>query len=175
MRFVSILVVLLFASRGTADLVLDITSSVGSGDQTAYAVLDFSATESPAYAFAYSWTGEASVHDMLLALQTTGLGYEWTAWGTAIFADNFSYGDASGDASFYWAHSIGTVTDGGPDWYSASAGVESTPLFSGMISGWYNGFNDDFSTIPPELPLIPAPASLFMLMPLLMARRRRER
>ena len=45
MRFVSILVVLLFASRGTADLVLDITSSVGSGDQTAYAVLDFSATE----------------------------------------------------------------------------------------------------------------------------------
>ena len=173
MRFLSICIVCLLASRATADLVLDLTSSVGSGDQTAYAVFDFSATEAPTYAFSYSWSGEASVHDMLLALESIGLGYEWTAWGSAIFADNFAYADAAGDASYYWAHSLGTIADGGPDWSSASAGAESTMLSNGMISGWYNGFNDDFSTIPPSLPLIPAPATVLLLAPALMCRRRR--
>ena len=78
-------------SIASADIALDITWSTGSGDNTAYAVIDFSATTYSAYAFSYSWDGTATVHDMLLALNTEGLGYDWTDWGSGIYINNFSY------------------------------------------------------------------------------------
>ena len=46
--------------------------------------------------------------------------------------------------------------------------------YRSRIAGWYNGFNDDYSAIPPTLPLtaIPNPATMTVFM-LLGGRRRR--
>ena len=160
----------------SADIDLEITCSIGSGDNTAYAVIDFSATTYPVYAFSYSWDGSATVHDMLLALNVEGLGYDWTDWGSGIYIDNFSYGSPAGNPDYYWAHSLGTVTDGGPNWADAMLGVNMIELSDGFISGWYNGFNDDFSAIPPTLPLatVPAPSGVAVMF-LAFARHRRRR
>ncbi|MDG1838344.1 MAG: hypothetical protein P8I91_06040 [Phycisphaerales bacterium] len=163
-------------SIASADIALDITWSTGSGDNTAYAVIDFSATADPVYAFSYSWDDTATVHDMLLALNADGLGYDWTDWGSGIFINNFSYGNPVGNPDYYWAHSLGTVTDDGPNWTDAMLGVDMIELSDGFISGWYNGFNDDYSAIPPTLPLVavPAPGGIAaMLLALALHRRRR--
>lgn len=173
MRILALIASASLLSTASADLVLDLTASVGTGNNTAYAVIDFSATNYPVYAFSYSWDGEASVHDMLLALEAVGLGYEWTDWGTGIFADNFHYGSPAGDPNLYWAHSSGTIANGGPNWSDATTSVDLADLSDGDISGWHNGFNDDYSAIPPSLPLIPAPASFILLAGLGIARRRR--
>ncbi len=163
----------------SADLMFDVPDwrQVGSGSNTAYAVIDFSATSYPVYAWSYSWEGEASVHDMLLALDAeAGLWYDWTDWGSGIFVDNFAYGSPAGDPSLYWAHSLGDVFGNGPDWSDALAGTDDTSLTNGMISGWYNGFNEDFSAIPPNLAsvLVPAPSAAVVLILAGGVRRRRR-
>jgi MYXO-CTERM domain-containing protein len=60
------------------------------------------------------------------------------------------------------------------DWSDAWSAVDTTELSDGLISGWYNGFNDDYSAITPTLPLtaIPGPATVAVLV-LLGGRRRR--
>ncbi|MDP7029472.1 MAG: hypothetical protein QF733_04545 [Phycisphaerales bacterium] len=157
------------ASAASADLIFDIPdwSQVGSGEHTAYVVIDFTATNYPVYAWSYSWDGDASVHDMLLAIEAdAGLMYDWTDWGSGIFVNNFAYGSPAGDPDLYWSHALGTVQGNGPDWSDAVAGTDLTPITNGMISGWYNGFNEDFSAIPPDLTsvLVPAPSALVALL-----------
>ncbi|MCP4759459.1 MAG: hypothetical protein GY894_10550 [Planctomycetes bacterium] len=146
--------------------ILDVTAVVGSGDNTSYAVIDFEATGGTFHAFAYNWSGSASAHDMLLALADAGLTYDWTDWGSGIFTDNFAFGGETGDTSYYWAHSTASPAGNGTvDWTDAWSSVDATMLSNGFVSGWYNGFNEDYSAIPPSLPLstIPAPATLAAL------------
>ena len=169
------------AATASADLlidegvILDITATIGTGQFTSYAVIDFAATGGTSHAFAYQWSDETTTHDMLLALSDVGLIYDWTDWGSGIFADNFAWNDQSGDPSYFWAHSLATPAgDGIVDWSDAWSAADGTALSDGLISGWHNGFNDDYSAIPPTLPLtaIPNPATVAVFM-LLGGRRRR--
>jgi hypothetical protein len=156
-------------------IILDVTATVGTGEFTSYAVIDFAATGGTSHAFAYQWSGEATAHDMLLALGEGGLVYDWTDWGSGIFADNFAWNGDVGDTSYFWAHSLASPAgDGVVDWSDAWSAVDTTELSDGLISGWHNGFNDDYSAITPTLPLtaIPGPATVAVLV-LLGGRRRR--
>ena len=147
-------------------LELDITETVGSGEYSSYVVIDFEATEGSSWAFEYKFSSdELTVHDMLLNLAQAGVGYSYTDWGAwGIFVDNFSFGENIGEANNYWAHSVGFSDGvGSLEWTAANEGVDSISLIDGLISGWFNGFNEDFSVINPSLPLIPAPGSLFFI------------
>ena len=93
---------------------LDISATAGTGSSTSYLVIDFAATNGISFAFAYQWDGLATTHDMMLALSDIGLGYEWTDWGTGIFADNLTWDGQAGDSSLFWAHSLATPTGNGP-------------------------------------------------------------
>ncbi|MDP6478757.1 MAG: hypothetical protein QGI75_01800 [Phycisphaerales bacterium] len=169
------------AATASADLliddgvILDVTATVGTGEFTSYAVIDFAATGGTSHAFAYQWSGEATAHDMLLAVGDSGLVYDWTDWGNGIFADNFAWNGDVGEWSYFWAHSLASPEGNGiVDWSDAWTSVDTTWLSDGLISGWYNGFNDDYSAITPTLPLtaIPGPATVAVLV-LLGGRRRR--
>ena len=171
--FIAATALLAITSLASADLlideglVLDVTATIGTGDFTSYTVIDFAATGGQSWAFAYQWSGESTTHDMLQALGAAGLTYEWTDWGTGIFADNFGWSGDTGDAGLYWAHSLATPAgDGVVDWSDAWSAVDATALSDGLISGWYNGFNDDYSAITPTLPItaIPGPATMVVLM-----------
>lgn len=100
-------------SIASADLVidsalgttLDVSHSVGSGDFTSYMVIDFSATGGDSVAFSYSWSGPtiATSNDMIEAIVAAGfLSWEYTDYSFGRAVDNFTYGDMTGDASFYW-------------------------------------------------------------------------
>ena len=156
------------SSATNADLVidsalgttLDVSHSVGSGDLTSYMVIDFSATGGDSVAFSYSWSGPtiATSNDMIEAIVAAGfLSWEYTDYSFGRAVDNFTYGDMTGDESLYWGLSLGDVVDPGVDWAGSPVGVSDNLLSNNSLEGWYNGFNDDFSTIPPALPLVPAP------------------
>ena len=156
------------SSAANADLVidsalgttLDVSHSVGSGDFTSYMVIDFSATGGDSVAFSYSWSGPtiATSNDMIEAIVAAGfLSWEYTDYSFGRAVDNFTYGDMTGDESLYWGLSLGDVVDPGVDWVGSPVGVSDNLLSNNSLEGWYNGFNDDFSTIPPALPLVPAP------------------
>ena len=166
-------VVLAVTSITSADLIiddgimLDISVTIGSGDFTSYTVIDFAATGGASYALAYQWSGDGTTHDMLQALDDAGLTYDWTDWGTGIFTDNFSWNGETGDPGLFWAHSLTSPAgDGVVEWTDAWSAVDATALSDGLISGWYNGFNDDYSAITPTLPLatIPGPVTIAVLM-----------
>lgn len=175
---------LALASVAHADLVidsasgtsLDVSHSVGSGDLTSYMVIDFGATGGDSVAFSYSWSGPTTPtsNDMIEAIVAAGfLSWEYTDYSFGRAVDNFSYGDMSGDASFFWGLSLGDVVDPGVEWAGSPVGVSDNLLSNNSLEGWYNGFNDDFSTIPPALPLVPAPGVMTGL--LLAAGRSRRR
>ncbi|MBG84962.1 MAG: hypothetical protein CMJ40_10530 [Phycisphaerae bacterium] len=160
-------------------LALDVTSWVGEGENTSYFVVDFEATGGTSYAFGYQWSGTETVLDMINSLSAeTVFEAEMTSFGDfGTFIDNFSFMSESGDPDNYWAHSLATPTGSGIiDWTAAGGGVESEFLSDGLISGWYNGFNEDFSVINPSLPLIqvPAPAGLSVIGLVLIGSRRRR-
>jgi len=149
-------------------LVLDVDYWAGEGEQESFLVVDFGATGGDTWGFGYRWDGDASMLDLMNALMTAGdLEIAMTThgnWGT--FVDNFSYGDDAGEPSQYWAWSTGTVDGSGTvDWTDSAVSIDSAPLVDGSLDGWYNGFNDDFTAIPPLLPLIPipSPGSLVLL------------
>ena len=162
-------------------LALDVTSWVGEGENTSFFVVDFEATGGDSYAFGYQWSGTETVLDMINELSAeTAFEAEMTSFeGFGTFIDNFSFLSESGDTANYWAHSLAIPTGSGiVDWTAAGGGVESELLFDGLISGWYNGFNEDFSVINPTLPLtnVPAPAGLAVVgLALVGTRRRRTR
>lgn len=162
-------------------LALDVTAWAGEGENTSYFVVDFEATGGSSYAFGYQWSGTETVLDMINSLTSeTVFQAEMTSFGDfGIFIDNFAYLSDSGDQSNYWAHSLATPTGSGiVDWTAAGGGVDAELLTDGLISGWYNGFNDDFSVINPTLPLtnVPAPAGLAVVgLALVGTRRRRSR
>ncbi|MEE2908033.1 MAG: hypothetical protein VX527_09405 [Planctomycetota bacterium] len=146
-------------------LILDVLAWSGAGEQTSYLVIDFAATGGDAYAFGYHWNDTSTVLDMLIAVSSStelvALTSDWGEWGT--FLDNFTFGDESGDPTNYWSHSLATPDGSGAiDWLAASGSIDIEMLTNGGVSGWYNGFTDDYQTIPPSLPLttIPAPGVL---------------
>ncbi|MCH2136269.1 MAG: hypothetical protein MK101_06760 [Phycisphaerales bacterium] len=156
---------------------LDLTASAGSGEFTAYVVIDFEHTGGGSFAFSYSFDGEATVHDALFALVDQGLDYAFDDFGEwGIFAVNFGWGGAVGDAQNYWAHSLVTPDGSGTvDWSDAMSSVDTTWLSDGLLSGWYNGFNDDYSAITPSLPLtVPTPGAIGLIGLLVIGSRRRR-
>ncbi|MCH2133456.1 MAG: PEP-CTERM sorting domain-containing protein [Phycisphaerales bacterium] len=161
-------------------LVLDVTSWTGTGTNTSYLVLDFEATGGDSYALGFRWDDTATVLDMFDSFTSNlGLLVELTTYdGYGTFVDNFSWGSESGDAMQYWTHSMSNP-DGSGDvsWTDAYLGVESQLLSDGMISGWYNGYNEDYSAIPPSLPLatVPAPGVLALAGLFAMGTSRRRR
>ncbi|MAT80627.1 MAG: hypothetical protein CMJ29_03150 [Phycisphaerae bacterium] len=153
-------------------IALDVLSMTGEGENTSYLVVDFDATGGDSYAFGYSWDDSSSVLDMLTAISSStelvALTTNYGEFGT--FLDNFLFGDEAGDPQNYWAHSLATPDGlGEVDWIAASGGVDVTMLIDGGISGWYNGFTEDYDVIPPSLPtiVVPAPALAPMAMLLL--------
>ncbi|HCD29886.1 MAG TPA: hypothetical protein DEQ73_04695 [Phycisphaerales bacterium] len=162
-------------STANADLVidsalgttLDVSHSVGSGDLTSYMVIDFGATGGDSVAFSYSWSGPtmATSNDMIEAIVAAGfLSWEYTDYSFGRAVDNFSYGDMTGDANFFWGLSLGDVVDPGVEWVGSPVGLSDNLLSNNSLEGWYNGFNEDYSTIPPALPLVPAPGVMTALM-----------
>jgi hypothetical protein len=159
-------------------LILDVTTTTGTGSSTAYFVIDFNFTGGDSYAFAYSFDGDATAHDAFLAFGDLGLSYifdDYGEWG--IFANNFAWDGDIGDVDNYWAHSLATPDGSGVvDWSDAMSSVDTTSLTDGLLSGWYNGFNEDYSAIVPTLPLtaVPAPGVLALFGLSLCVRRRRR-
>ena len=184
---IALLLVGLLSATATADLMIDESEGLmldvsywsGSGSQTSYLVLDFEPTGGEQYAFGFRWDDEATVLDMFEAfMQDNLLEIAMTTYdGFGTFVDNFTYGDETGDTSFYWGHSFASP-DGSGDvpWTAANNGVDVETLSDGLISGWYNGFTDEFDVIPPSLPLVtvPAPAALALLGIAGLSRRRRR-
>ena len=158
---------------------LDVSHSVGSGDLTSYMVIDFGATGGDIVAFSYSWSGPTTPtsNDMIEAIVAAGfLSWEYTDYTFGRAVDNFSYGDMTGNTSLFWGLSLGDVVDPGVEWISSPVGVSDNFLSNNSLEGWYNGFNDDFSTIPPALPLVPAPGVMTgLLLVAGQSRRRRAR
>ncbi len=159
-------------------LILDVTATAGTGSSTAYFVIDFDYTDGNTWAFAYNFDGNATAHDAFTAFGDLGLTYlfdDFGAWG--VFASNFGWGDEVGDVDNYWAHSLATPEGSGTvTWSDAMSSVDTTPLTNGLLSGWYNGFNEDYSAIVPTLPLftVPAPGVLAVFgLGLCLQRRRR--
>ena len=152
----------------TLGTTLDVSHSVGSGDLTSYMVIDFGATGGESVAFSYSWSGPTTPtsNDMIEAIVAAGfLSWEYSEFpGFGRAVDNFSYGDMIGDASLYWGLSLGTVVDPGVSWVDSPVGISNNFLSNNSLEGWYNGFDDDFSTIPPALPLVPAPGVMTALL-----------
>ena len=167
--------VLAVSSIATADLViddaagtiLDITAAVGAGASTAYLVIDFGYTGGDSHAFAFNFDGDASVHDAFSALAEGGFTYlfdDFGEWG--LFVNNLGWSDDLGDPSNYWAHSLATPDGSGSvNWIDAATGVDTTMLADGLLSGWYNGFNDDYTAITPTLPVttVPGPSVLVIM------------
>lgn len=179
---------LLAISSATADLIidesqglsLDVTAWTGEGENTSYFVVDFEATGGSSYAFGYQWSGTETVMDMINSLSSeTAFAAEMTNFGEfGTFIDNFTFMSESGDPLNYWAHSLALPDGSGTiDWNAAGGGVEAEMLSDGLISGWYNGFNEDYSVINPTLPLnsVPAPAGLALAGLALLGTRRRRR
>ncbi|MEM7228645.1 MAG: hypothetical protein AAF432_07500 [Planctomycetota bacterium] len=185
MQMVSRLVVLAVtgavATSAQADLVvdsglglaLDVEFTVGSGEQTSYMVVDFAATGGDSYAFAYQYSQFAGArsYDMLLAVTDAMQGLSWDFGGEdgvgfGVFTNNFTYLGDTGDELNFWSFSLGVVDDPGIVWEGAGVGVSGRFLSEGSLDGWYNGFNPDFSTIPPTAPLtaIPAPGALLVML-----------
>ena len=95
---------------------------------------------------------------MIEAIVAAGfLSWEYTDYSFGRAVDNFTYGDMSGDPGFYWGLSLGDVVDPGVSWAGSPGGVSDNLLSNNSLDGWYNGFNDDYSTIPPALPWFPHP------------------
>ena len=149
-----------------AGTILDVTASTGTGASTAYFVFDFQYTDGLSWALAYQFDGDATAQDALLAFMDIGLTYTFDDYGEwGIFASNFGWGPDIGDAANYWAHSWAQPQgDGNVDWAGAMTSVDTTTLSDGFVSGWYNGFTDDYQAIPPTLPItvVPAPGALLL-------------
>jgi len=159
-------------------LMLDVTATAGTGSSTAYFVIDFDYTDGDTWAFEFNFDGDATAHDAFIAFGDLGLAYlfdDYGEWG--VFASNFAWGDDVGDVDNYWAHSLATPDGSGVvNWSDAMSSVDTTPLTDGLLSGWFNGFNDDYSAIVPTLPLtsVPGPGVLALLGLSLCVRRRRR-
>lgn len=162
----------------TAGTILDVTASAGTGSSTAFFVIDFEHTGGGTWAFAYSFDGDATAHEAFTAFADIGLTYAFDDFGEwGLFVNNFAWSDDAGDASNYWAHTLATPDGSGSvDWSEAMSSVDTTWLQDGLLSGWYNGFNDDYSAITPTLPLTTVPAApALALLGLAGARHRRRR
>ena len=108
-------------------------------------------------AFSYSWSGPTTPtsNDMIEAIVAAGfLNWEYTdySFGRAltIFPTEHDRG-----CELLLGTGLGDVVDPGVEWVGSPVGVSDNFLSNNSLDGWYNGFNDDFSTIPPALPWFP--------------------
>ena len=169
-RLLAILAPVLLTVPAGADLIidsasglmLDIEYSAGTGENTSYLVIDFSATGGTTHAYSFHWNSSPislTSLDLLSAIVDAGdLDWEYASseWGPYI--ENFSFGNEGGDASLFWSYSLGEVDDPGISWVDSQEGIGDRLLADDSIDGWYNGFNEDWSAIPPSVPLVPIPA-----------------
>ena len=164
--------------------ILDITATVGTGANTSYLIVDFAATGGDTYAFAYGWDDvlapaePLTSHDMLLEVAIeTAFGASISSSAFGAFVNNFLYANDVGNPDNFWSFSLGDVIDPGVQWTSPAFGIDDRQLADGSLDGWYNGFTDDFDSIPPMIPTvqIPGPAGVMMFAAALLVGRPRRR
>ncbi|MEM1209579.1 MAG: PEP-CTERM sorting domain-containing protein [Planctomycetota bacterium] len=147
-------------------LELGILETAGTGDDTAYLVVDFDATGGHTYAWAFDFDASdgLNVLDLLIGVtDATDLDFSFTVDPTfGAFINNFTLPPFSeaGDPNNFWQFFDGEVGAGTIDWTSSSVGVSSAPLEDGSIVGWFNGFTPG---VRPTVPVIPEPAGMALL------------
>jgi hypothetical protein len=154
-----------------------IETTVGSGSNVSYFVLDFLSGSAPqSYAFAYRYDGVKTGGDMLdaLAIGTAGtlqpLTFTATDYGGDLkrFPDGFSYDGKSitrpADFSSYWSY---WNSENGSTWTGAQLGLDNRVLTSGTWDGW--SYAQNGVSVAPRTPLAatggaaPEPGSLTLL------------
>ena len=148
---------------------LAILDSVGTGDSTAYLVVDFAATGGNTYAWAYHFNAAANTNgfEMIQNIASAGdINFTSSFFpGFGNFVDNFSLpalGEA-GNPDNYWFEQEGSAAAGTVQWITGGGqGAEADILTDGHVEGWYNGFTspDTYARIPVA---VPEPASLALL------------
>ena len=168
--------------------------SAGSGANTSQVVIDFGFQGGDAYLFDYSYDGDATAEDMLLALDAAGdltvhhQFFEFEVDGElvqSIFVDGFSFDGNSAVPSFEgaagesWSYWVVDDRAAGPSFYVLSpTGATDRALEDGSIDGWslniseFNSMGLDPTFVQPTIIPEPTSAAVLMLGGLVLARRR---
>ncbi len=138
-----------------------IETTVGSGSNISYFVLDFLSGPAPqSFAFAYRYDGTKTGGNMLDALaagtagNTKPLTFTATDFGGDLkrFPDGFSYDGKSitrpSDFSSYWSY---WNSENGSVWSEAQVGLDNRVLTNNTWDGWSYAFNG--VTVAPRTPL----------------------
>ncbi len=164
--------------------ILDVTATVGAGANTSYVIIDFAETGGDSWAFAFQWdtsmapTDPLTSTDMLNAIDAaTLLDADISSSDFGSFVNNFSFDGDVGNPDNFWSFTLGEVIDPGIEWTSSPIGIDGRELADGSLDGWYNGFTDEFDSIPPSVPTtqIPTPMSIAAIVPALLCTRRGRR
>lgn len=159
---------------------LEIDASVGSGASSTVLVVDWDTFGGPyasaSHAFLYRWDGDATVLDLLTALQDSAVFTFTTAFGGG-FLSNITYADTDGDTHTNpvdgnWELASGTNPLGAwegfdlsnPDWDFSVLGINEEPLIDGQFEGINAVFfdpNNNFERVGTALtvPIVPAPGT----------------
>jgi len=166
------------------NIILDVTSTIGTGANTSYVIIDFAETGGNSHAFAFQWdTPMAPMDpltstDMLNAIEAaTLLDADIVSSEFGSFVNNFSFDGDVGNPDNFWSFTLGEVIDPGVEWTAPPFGIDDRELADGSLDGWYNGFTDEFDSIPPSVPTtqVPSPMSLAIMSATLVRLRRRRR
>lgn len=176
---------------------LEIDATVGSGANRTVLVVDWDSFGGPyasaSHAFLYQWDGEATVLDLLTALQDSAVFTFTTGFGGG-FLNNIAYTDTDGDTHTNpvdgnWELASGTNPLGAwegfdlsnPDWDFSVLGIDQELLVDGQFEGINAVFfdpNNNFERVGTALtvPIVPEPgtAALVACGALLFSRRARR-
>jgi hypothetical protein len=167
------------------DAFVEVDAWAGTGGQETLLVVDWNrldlgtAALSPSHAFGYRWEGTESILDMLNAFHNAGVFVFQSGYGGA-FPNNITYSDPDGeqhshieDGSWMLAGTDNPFarwgTWGDSEWVWNQKGINEEQI----RDGWFVGMNAImfYGEVPPgadltfqlDIPMIPEPASLFLL------------